>query len=101
MEGKFPVRPVIALWVCLMAQGLSFQQLFSYAGFLVIHFGIADRDTAGYYVGFLASVAMLSRAIRQITHPPLSIAHLLFLIRHFLIHLDSCPIDGVANLFYT
>eukprot|EP00300_Choanocystis_sp_HF-7_P011945 c17683_g1_i1.p1 GENE.c17683_g1_i1~~c17683_g1_i1.p1 ORF type:complete len:382 (-),score=58.06 c17683_g1_i1:91-1236(-) len=58
-----PKAPLLALTLAQVTQGISLFQLFSYAGFLVMHFGLSDRATAGNYAGFLASAVFVCRTV--------------------------------------
>lgn len=62
-ENKFPVLVFSTLSVAVLASAISISSLFPYVGFMVVDFGLSDKNDAGYYAGFIGSAMMFGRFV--------------------------------------
>lgn len=62
--SSFPVMATFSVGVAMFANNIAMSNLFSYAGFLVVHLGVVNsKEEAGFYAGFLASSFMVGRTL--------------------------------------
>ena len=63
-KPPFPTMATFSVGVAMFANNIAMSNLFSYAGFLVVHLRVVkSKEEAGFYAGFLASSFMIGRTL--------------------------------------
>ena len=63
-QGAYSRKPIMTLCFAMFANSVALTNVFPYAGFLVLHYGLTEDETrVGFYAGYLMTSFMAGRLL--------------------------------------